>query len=291
MTGQRRSSTASLAGRHARPERALTLRICGESLAITGLSAELRERFSALMRPFEAEFDPAIAAHQLQVEQQGAEMAIVRGGEVVASYADPQLLLTQLEWHTVTTALEATEAYLPIHGAALTRGDATVLLLAESGGGKTTLTLGLMRRGWQPLADDIVLVDAQTLAIQPFPRCFHVDDSTRSLALDDTVGQALVEWPGSVRDYARPVQWAQSQHSPSAILLVERCPTCPSRLNGVTLAEVAAAIGNNSIRGRLPRGQVAQIAVRMATGVRSGGRLRNGHLDNALDVIEAVSQK
>ena len=64
-----------------------------------------------------------------------------------------------------------------------------------------------------------------------------------------------------------------------------------ARLHGVTLAEVAAAIGNNSIRGRLPRSQVAQIAVRLAAGASAGGRLRNGHLDNALDLIESLAQK
>ena len=265
----------------------MTLRICGESLAIAGLTGEVQARFRGLMRPFEADFDPATATHQLEVRQLGDQMAIVRDGKIVADYGDPTLLLTQLEWHTVTTALEATETYLPLHGAALTRDDATVLLLAESGGGKTTLTLGLIGRGWQPLADDIVLIDAQTLAIQPFPRCFHVDQSTRSLAINE----AQVEWPGATPGYARPLQWAESPQRPRTILLVERCPTCPSRLLGVTLAEVAAAIGNNAIRGRLPRSQVAQIAVRLATGASAGGHLRNGMLDNALDLIESVSQK
>lgn len=292
MTGQRRQRTATTSvSRRSRQGSPLTLRICGESLAIVGLPAELHERFSALMRPFEAEFDSTTAVHQLEVRQQGDEMAIVREGEIVAAYGDADLLLTQLEWHTVTTALEATEAYLPVHGAALTRDDATVLLLAESGGGKTTLTLGLMQRGWQPLADDIVLIDAQTLAIQPFPRCFHVDDSTRALTLGEAENEALVAWPGNVQGYTRPVQWAESPQRPRTILLVERCPSCPSRLLGVTLAEVAAAIGNNSIRGRMPRSQVAQIAVRLATGASAGGRLRNGNFANALDLIETVSQK
>lgn len=287
MTVQRRQRAASSVGRRARPHNALTLQICGESLAIAGLPSELRERFRALMRPFEADFDPADAAHLLQVRRQGSEFAIVREGVVAASYGDPHLLLTQLEWHTVTTALEATEAYLPLHGAALTRGSGAVLLLAESGSGKTTLTLGLMRRGWRPLADDIVLVDLKTLAIVPFPRCFHVDDNTRSLAMNES----LIEWPGSVQGYARPLHWAESPQSPHTILLVERCPTCPSRLRGLTLAEAAAAIGNNSIRSQLVRSQLAQTAVRMAVGANSGGRLSNGHLDDALDLIESVCQK
>lgn len=284
MTGQRRHPTTSSVAQRARPDSVVTLRICGESLAIAGLPNELQERFKALMRPFEADFDPTDAVHHLLVRQQGSDMAIIRDGVVAAAYGDPHLLLTQLEWHTVTAALEATEAYVPVHGAALVRGSAAVLLLAESGAGKTTLTLGLMRRGWQPLADDIVLIDLQTLAIQPFPRCFHVDDSTRALAMDE----ALIEWPGSVRGYARPLHWAEGQQLPHTILLVERCPTCPSRLRGLTLAEAAAAIGNNAIRGRLARSRLAQVAVRMATGATSGGRLSNGHLDDALDLIESV---
>ena len=287
MTVQHRRSAAAPVGQRSRASSAVTLQICGESLAVAGLPSALRERFRALMRPFEARFDPATASHQLAVRRQGSDLVIVRDGVAVAAYGDPQLLLTQLEWHTVTSALEATETYLPLHGAALTRDDKTVLLLAESGGGKTTLTLGLMRRGWQPLADDIVLVDAQTYAIQPFPRCFHVDDSTRSLVVDD----ASIEWPGSVEGYARPLHWAETQQRPQTILLVERCETCPSRLRGLTLAEAAASIGNNVIRGHTPRSQVAQIAVRMATTAQSGGRLSNGYLDDALDLIESVSLK
>lgn len=268
--------------------RPVTLQIGGESVAISGLPGELRKRFIAMMSPFEAAIDPSAATHHLSIQRRGSDMAIVRGEETLAAYGDAHLLLTQLEWHTVTTALESTERYVALHGAALTRDSATVLLLAESGGGKTTLTLGLMGRGWQPLADDIVLIDLQTLAIQPFPRCFHVDDQTRSLV----VNEDLIEWPGSIPTYARPRQWAAAQHHVRTILLVERCPTCPSRLQGLTLAEAAATMGNNTIRGRLPRAQVAQVAVRLAAGAASGGRLSNGRtIEDALDLIESVSQK
>jgi hypothetical protein len=284
MSGNRRAFATSSVAQQARKESVVTLRICGESLAIAGLPSELQERFRALMLPFAAEFDPTDAIHQLQVKQQGSDMAIVRDGKVVAAYGDAHLLLTQLEWHAVTAALEATEAYVAVHGAALARGPAAVLLLAESGAGKTTLTLGLMRRGWQPLADDIVLIDPEKLAIQAFPRCFHVDDSTRELVTDD----ALIEWPGLVPGYARPRHWAEGRHSPHTILLVERCPTYPSRLRGLTLAEAAAAIGTNALRGRLARSELAKIAVRMATGATGGGRLSNGHLDDALDLIESA---
>lgn len=283
MTRQRGRPTTISVARRPQEQRVVTLRICGVSLTVAGLPSELHERFRALMSPFEAHFDPADAAQHVQVRQLDGEMAIIRGGLVAASYGDPQLLLTQLEWHVVTTALEATESYIPVHGAALARDSAGVLLLAESGAGKTTLTLGLMRRGWQPLADDIVLIDPQTLSIVPFPRCFHVDDGTRALAM----AEALVEWPGSVKGYARPLRWAEVTSPPHTVLLVERCTTCPSRMRGLTLAEAAAAIGSHAIRGRFARSHLAQVAVRLVAGACGGGRLNNGMLDDSLDLIEA----
>lgn len=284
MTGQPRRTSILSVALPPTQQRVVTLKICGVSLTVTGLPGELRERFRALMSPFESDFEPADAMQQLEVREQGSELAIVRDGVVAATYGDAQLLLTQLEWHAVTAALEATQSYIPVHGAALARDSAGVLLLADSGAGKTTLTLGLMRRGWQPLADDIVLIDPQTLAMLPFPRCFHVDDTTRALVAED----ALIEWPGAVRGYARPLRWAEANRPPHTILVVERCPTCPSRVRGLTLAEAAAAIGNNAIRSKFARAQLAQVAVRLAAGASAGGRLSNGHLDDSLDLIESV---
>ncbi len=264
------------------------LRVCDVPLVVKGLPPPLGERFSALMRPFVVELGGAAAPTVIEVcERPDGELAIVRDGRVVAAYGDANQLLQQLEWHVVTAALEGTSAYASIHGAAFVRGTSAVMLVAESGAGKTTITLGMMRRGWEPLSDDIVLIDAETLAIQPFPRCFHVDGATRELALDES----LVEWPGAIPGYARPLRWATSGVRPTAVLLAERCQTCFSRLRAVTLAEVAGALGVNAIRSGLPRPQLARVAVRIAAEVSHGGRLLNARLEDTLDLIEEISQR
>jgi hypothetical protein len=264
----------------------LTFRICDVPLAVTGLPPELSERCGALLGPFAASITPDEIPLLLQVERRGdGDWAIMRDERVVGAFGDPYLLLTQLEWHAVTAALETTTTLAPIHGAALARGSSVALLLADSGAGKTTLTLGLMRRGWLPLADDIVLVDVKTLAVRAFPRCFHVDESARALALDE----ALVEWPGDIRGYARPLQWAAGDRPPNCVLLVERCETCPSRLGSLTLAQAAAAIGNNGIHSGLSKSELASVAVRIAVELRCGGQLNNGRLDDALDLIEQAT--
>jgi hypothetical protein len=48
--------------------------------------------------------------------------------------------------------------WTPVHGAAVTRNGACLLLCATSGGGKSTLTAAFMRAGWRTLGDDKLLL-------------------------------------------------------------------------------------------------------------------------------------
>jgi len=48
--------------------------------------------------------------------------------------------------------------WVPLHAGAVAKGRGCALLTAPSGGGKTTLTAALIRRGWQTLGDDKLLL-------------------------------------------------------------------------------------------------------------------------------------
>jgi hypothetical protein len=50
------------------------------------------------------------------------------------------------------------EGWTPIHAAAVVKDGACVVICAPTGGGKTTLTAALVRRGWQVLGDDKLLL-------------------------------------------------------------------------------------------------------------------------------------
>jgi hypothetical protein len=190
-----------------------------------------------------------------------------------------------LEWRAVSGALGASVGLAAVHAAALTRGEATVLLIAQSGHGKTTLTLGLMERGWGPFADDVTLIDATTLRARVFPRCFHIDKS----ALARLRERSDLEWPGTLALYARPTHWATQERQPTAIFLVERDARQPTTLTPVTQAEAAGAILGATIRNQVSGSALAQIAVRLAAQARRCARLNNGVLAEALDLIEAAS--
>ena len=66
---------------------------------------------------------------------------------------DVEVLLTLLLCESWRQA-----GWTPVHGAAVVRGDRCALLCAESGGGKTTLTVAMIRAGWRTLGDDKLLL-------------------------------------------------------------------------------------------------------------------------------------
>jgi hypothetical protein len=57
-----------------------------------------------------------------------------------------------------------------VHAAVLTRGAAAVMLVAISGGGKSTLTWALLHHGFGFLSDELAPVDLKTLEVHPYPR-------------------------------------------------------------------------------------------------------------------------
>jgi hypothetical protein len=84
---------------------------------------------------------------------------------------DPARLLDAFEPEIINQAVRESPGYLWIHGACLTSGDERVLLVAESGTGKTTLSLGLLHYGYKLLTDDVILLNPQTGTVVPLLRC------------------------------------------------------------------------------------------------------------------------
>ncbi len=98
--------------------------------------------------------------HRVQIHLNSAGMA-----------ADPVALVETFEPEIVNQAIRESLLHLWIHGACLVRGDEVILLVAKTGTGKTTLSLGLLAHGYRLLTDDIILMDLQTGEFLPLPRC------------------------------------------------------------------------------------------------------------------------
>lgn len=72
--------------------------------------------------------------------------------------------------YTLLTEAVRASGLVPLHGAAIARGDEATLLFGPSGTGKTTTLLRAINAGWSPLAEDVVWLDPESLRVYGWDR-------------------------------------------------------------------------------------------------------------------------
>ncbi len=87
-------------------------------------------------------------------------------------------LFSTLEWMITCDALSHLQEFFQLHAGAVIKKGKIILLPANHGQGKTTLTLSLTQNNFRCLSDDIVLIEPETTRIIPFPRSFLIKDKS-----------------------------------------------------------------------------------------------------------------
>lgn len=189
--------------------------------------------------------DPAASADQVTVIARAADGLWTVGDGVTVTHQAVTLenALLALEWRMVSDLLARNRQRFHLHGAALADPShtLTVLVLGDSGVGKTTLTLALIAQGFQPFADDVVLLDPDSALPERFPRAFHVDDATRALVAP-LFGGADWEEPGLPDGYCLPRTWAPTPLPVGAIILPKGYGHPVPLLMGQSVAAAALAV-------------------------------------------------
>jgi hypothetical protein len=80
------------------------------------------------------------------------------------------VLLQDFEAEIVNQAVRETPLHFWVHGACLCRDSELIYLVAKSGTGKTTMSLGLTQYGYRLITDDIILYDMASQRYIPMPR-------------------------------------------------------------------------------------------------------------------------
>ena len=84
-----------------------------------------------------------------------------------------------LVWQLMNNAVADARDVLVVHAGVVVAPDGkAVVLPAASGGGKTTLTAGLVRAGFDYLSDEMMAVDPATRRVLPVPRSLFVKPGT-----------------------------------------------------------------------------------------------------------------
>jgi hypothetical protein len=241
-----------------------------------------------LLQPFVIEEQQAKPDLRLRIKRNGpANWAVfVDESEVSAGCGAIACVLPKIEWHAVSRAIAASAEVAIFRAATLTRDGSTVMLVTPTGSEKTTLTLGLMARGWRPLTDSFTVIDPTTLRARPFPRCFQVDPTTLQLL----PAQPEVEWSRILKTYTRPQRWADEERQPKSIVIIERDLEQPAKGSPVMQAEAAGALLTRGVPNQLSDSRRAEVAVRLAAQARQCRRVTNGPITDTLDLIEAAAE-
>lgn len=122
-----------------------------EPMATVDLTVTIGDRADAQGRLwFDVVCDPAVAFAGMETEKPLAPLSLAR---------------TLCAW-----AAQATRATYVFHGAAVALDQRGLLVIGESGCGKTTLTLSLLRRGWSFYSDEAAALRLADTTLVPFAR-------------------------------------------------------------------------------------------------------------------------
>ncbi|HEX5938365.1 MAG TPA: hypothetical protein VFZ75_11870 [Actinomycetota bacterium] len=106
---------------------------------------------------------------------------LLRDGETVGRVSSIGLLMDLLVRGTTNEVVSTTRRYVAIHAAAAAYEGRAVIMPGPAGHGKTTTVAGLVRRGWDFLTDEAVLISLEDGLVHAFPRPLSISPGSIEL--------------------------------------------------------------------------------------------------------------
>jgi hypothetical protein len=135
---------------------------------------EIEALLTRLWDPFLTTAPGAVDA-SFRVGHGGGQMALAEG-DLEIPHDDVWAMVDAMRYRILEIVEARLAGYVTLHAAAVARDDRLLLLAGESGAGKTTLTLALLRDGWTYLSDDVAPIDVSTGEVAPFPKPLGVKE-------------------------------------------------------------------------------------------------------------------
>lgn len=284
--------------------RGLRLHVGPFVVAIKGPDRQLSELLSAHYPdyPLAQDGDFADACLKVQKHSRWAQwrglprLICLEDGTPFARFP-PDQLLAQLEWGMNWCIAMRGNEYLMLHGGVVAQGRMAMLLPGVPGAGKSTLTAYLIHRGWRLLSDEFVLVEENSLEVQPFPRLIPLKNESI-----DVLARAVPEASfgpripntrkGLVAHMMPPAPHIRGMHEralPKLIVFPRFVAGSRTELTGMPTAEAFAELTNNAFNYTLLGAQGFDMMIRL-TESATCCRLRYSDLADANERLTELIQ-
>ena len=259
---------------------ATTERLARLTLAIAGMIVQLHVS-KTLLADVQAVFGHLVTdAHetdvQLCVRVIGSTVHFLPPGRAESS-CELSHFVPLLKAQLIDSVLRCAQYEVALHAAAVARKDDALLLVGSPGAGKTTLGIALARAGFEPISDDVLLLDQDgRVTGLPFP--FTAKATSWSLISsqwpDLTFEPSYCRPDGQTVSYINqiPLALSQPRHIEFVILLdrQDRGPSCVHDLDlthalkalieeGATRDERLSAVGFKSLVDALRKARCCRL--------------------------------
>jgi len=204
-------------------------------------------------------------------------------------------VLPHLEWYINWQIIHTFDRYVQLHASSLERGGQAMILPGDPGSGKSTLTAGLLTRGWSYLCDEFALVDPWTRTLHPYPRALCIKEGSfdvlRRLGLPlcskmpyhkATKGRVAFLNPRDISadivGRPSPVRW---------VVFPRYVPGAEPELHPITRSQAAYDLARQCFNIRSDQTRTLSLLAAVARGADCY-QLTTGDIDATCDLVESV---
>jgi hypothetical protein len=193
-----------------------------------------------------------------------------------------------------TRSLYEVEGFVAIHAGSVARDGLSLILPAAPDSGKTTLTAGLVRAGFDYLSDEAALIDPATVTVHPFPRPLWM-----SGASVDAIAGLRQSLPHEYHElmnnhfHIRPADLRPDSHGqpgPLRWIVAPKYTSETTVLEPVSRAEGLKILIENTFNFQEQGRDAFGLLSKVVTGAESF-RLSIGDLESAVDVLTHLVEK
>jgi len=108
------------------------------------------------------------------IDHYGNKLYLRRNERLTHQNKSSQKIIYALEWQVLKDALNSYKKDYKFHAAGLSYRNNSYLFVGDSGSGKTSISMVLMKLGWKLLSDEFGILNPGSLKLYPFPRNFII---------------------------------------------------------------------------------------------------------------------